>query len=106
MKESEKADNRLLEARVSTLRRERIMTVKEAISLAHRIDALIQRMLHGEAEFSYMRQTKQIKHTRGTLTNYEKTFRRALKLNPENSFMLYYDLNEQRWYTFHVAFLL
>lgn len=92
--------------RAACIRKERMITMEEAIHLAEKIEALFDCMLSGEADFSYIRQDGETEHTRGTLTNYQKVFKRPCVSYPENVFMLYYDLNTERWRTFHVAFLL
>ncbi|WP_071145456.1 SH3 beta-barrel fold-containing protein [Bacteroides ihuae] len=92
--------------RAACIRKEKMVTMEEAIQLAEKIEVLFTCMLSGEAEFSYMRQDGGVEETRGTLTNYQKVFKRPCVSYPENVFMLYYDLKAERWRTFHVAFLL
>ena len=49
----------------------------------------------------YTKQDGTVRHAVGTLTGYQHSFHRPYMPRPENTFVVYYDLEAKGWRTFH-----
>ena len=76
--------------RAAVIRQNNGMDKREALVVAHQIDVLIRKMYLAS-----------IRHAVGTLTGYEHCFHRPYTPRPENTFVVYYDLEAKGWRTFH-----
>ena len=84
-----------------SLRRIRLMKRAAVIVVAHQIAVLIRKMYLASVSFYYTKQDGSIRHAVGTLTGYEHCFHRPYTPRPENTFVVYYDLEAKGWRTFH-----
>ena len=58
--------------------------------------------MHREnVKFCYTKQDGTVRHAVGTLTGYQHSFHRPYMPRPENTFVVYYDLEAKGWRTFH-----
>ena len=78
--------------RAAVIRRNNDMNRRDALIIAHRIGGLIRKM---------HRQDGTVRHAVGTLTGYQHSFHRPYMPRPENTFVVYYDLEAKGWRTFH-----
>ena len=85
----------------AVIRQNNGMNRHDALVTAHRIGALIRQMHHGNVCFRYTKQDGTIRHATGTLTGYEHSFHRPYLPKPENTFVVYYDIEAKGWRTFH-----
>ena len=76
----------------AVIRQNNGMNRHDALVTAHRIGALIRQMHHGNVCFRYTKQDGTIRHATGTLTGYEHSFHRPYLPKPENTFVVYYDI--------------
>lgn len=79
----------------AVIRQNNGMNRHDALVTAHRIGALIRQMHHGNVCFRYTKQDGTIRHATGTLTGYEHSFHRPYLPKPENTFVVYYDIEVQ-----------
>ena len=87
--------------RAAVIRQNNGMDKREALVVAHQIDVLIRKMYLASVSFYYTKQDGSIRHAVGTLTGYEHCFHRPYTPRPENTFVVYYDLEAKGWRTFH-----
>ena len=87
--------------RAAVIRQNNGMDKREALVVAHQIDVLIRKMYLASVSFYYTKQDGSIRHAVGTLTGYEQSFHRPAPPRPENTFVVYYDLEAKGWRTFH-----
>lgn len=85
----------------AVIRQNNGMNRHDALVTAHRIGALIRQMHHGNVCFRYTKQDGTIRHATGTLTGYEHSFHHPYLPKPENTFVVYYDIEAKGWRTFH-----
>ena len=85
----------------AAIRKNNGMNRHDALVTAHRIGALIRQMHHGNVRFHYTRQDGSVRHAIGTLTGYEHSFHQPYIPRPENTFVVYYDIEAKGWRTFH-----
>ena len=85
----------------AAIRQNNGMNRHDALVTAHRIGALIRQMHHGNVRFHYTRQDGSVRHAIGTLTGYEHSFHQPYIPRPENTFVVYYDIEAKGWRTFH-----
>ena len=78
--------------RAAVIRQNNGMDKREALVVAHQIDVLIRKMYLASVSFYYTKQDGSIRHAVGTLTGYEHCFHRPYTPRPENTFVVYYDL--------------
>ena len=83
-----------LMTRAAVIRQNNGMDKREALVVAHQIDVLIRKMYLASVSFYYTKQDGSIRHAVGTLTGYEHCFHRPYTPRPENTFVVYYDLDE------------
>ena len=76
--------------RAAVIRRNNDMNRRDALIIAHRIGGLC-----------YTKQDGTVRHAVGTLTGYQHSFHRPYMPRPENTFVVYYDLEAKGWRTFH-----
>ncbi len=76
----------------AAIRQNNGMNRHDALVTAHRIGALIRQMHHGNVRFHYTRQDGSVRHAIGTLTGYEHSFHQPYIPRPENTFVVYYDI--------------
>lgn len=74
----------------------------QSVMMAHQIQRLIYLMHQGKVDFSYTKQDGTVRRATGTLTGYEHDFHQPYSPRPENTFIVYYDIEVQGWRTFHV----
>ena len=82
--------------RAAVIRQNNGMDKREALVVAHQIDVLIRKMYLASVSFYYTKQDGSIRHAVGTLTGYEHCFHRPYTPRPENTFVVYYDLDARR----------
>jgi len=58
-------------------------------------------MHRGGAPFRTPKQDGSVRHAIGTLTGYEHCFHQPYIPRPENTFVVYYDIEAKGWRTFH-----
>ena len=87
--------------RAAVIRQNNGMDKREALVVAHQIDVLIRKMYLASVSFYYTKQDGSIRHAVGTLTGYEHCFHRPYTPRPENTFVVYYDIEAKGWRTFH-----
>lgn len=85
----------------AVIRQSNGMSRHDALVTAHRIGKLIRQMHHGNVCFRYTKQDGTIRRATGTLIGYEHSFRRPYTPKPENTFVVYYDIDAKGWRTFH-----
>lgn len=85
----------------AAIRQNNGMNRHDALVTAHRIGALIRQMHHGNVRFHYTKQDGSVRHAIGTLTGYEHSFHQPYIPRPENTFVVYYDIEAKGWRTFH-----
>lgn len=85
--------------RAAVIRQNNGMDKREALVVAHQIDVLIRKMYLASVSFYYTKQDGSIRHAVGTLTGYEHCFHRPYTPRPENTFVVYYDLEAKGWRT-------
>ena len=88
--------------RAAVIRRNNDMNRRDALIIAHRIGGLIRKMHRENVKFCYTKQDGTVRHAVGTLTGYQHSFHRPYMPRPENTFVVYYDLEAKGWRTFHV----
>lgn len=76
----------------AAIRQNNGMNRHDALVTAHRIGALIRQMHHGNVRFHYTKQDGSVRHAIGTLTGYEHSFHQPYIPRPENTFVVYYDI--------------
>lgn len=74
---------------------------RDALLMAHQITTLIRQMHQGNVSFWYTKQDGTLRHAIGTLIGYEHCFHQPYMPRPENTFVVYYDVEAQGWRTFH-----
>ena len=77
----------------AVIRQNNGMNRHDALVTAHRIGKLIRQMHHGNVCFRYTKQDGTIRRATGTLIGYEHSFRRPYTPKPENTFVVYYDID-------------
>ena len=77
----------------AVIRQSNGMSRHDALVTAHRIGKLIRQMHHGNVCFRYTKQDGTIRRATGTLIGYEHSFRRPYTPKPENTFVVYYDID-------------
>jgi hypothetical protein len=70
------------------------------LAKARGIVRLVEEMKKGNASFTYLGQDGMMHTVKGTLTRYEKDFKRTYRTKPDNRFILYYDTQIDAWRTF------
>lgn len=85
----------------AAIRQNNGMNRHDALVTAHRIGALIRQMHHGNVRFHYTKQDGSVRHAIGTLTGYEHSFHQPYIPRPENTFVVYYNIEAKGWRTFH-----
>lgn len=85
----------------AVIRQSNGMSRHDALVTAHQIGKLIRQMHHGNVCFRYTKQDGTIRRATGTLIGYEHSFRRPYTPKPENTFVVYYDIDAKGWRTFH-----
>ena len=85
--------------RAAVIRQNNGMDKREALVVAHQIDVLIRKMYLASVSFYYTKQDGSIRHAVGTLTGYEHCFHRPYTPRPENTFVVYYDIEAKGWRT-------
>ena len=85
---------------------QRIRLMKQAAVIRQsngmsRHDALVTAHRIGNVCFRYTKQDGTIRRATGTLIGYEHSFRRPYTPKPENTFVVYYDIDAKGWRTFH-----
>ena len=85
----------------AVIRQSNSMSRHDALVTAHRIGKLIRQMHHGNVCFRYTKQDGTIRRATDTLIGYEHSFRRPYTPKPENTFVVYYDIDVKGWRTFH-----
>ena len=78
--------------RAAVIRRNNDMNRRDALIIAHRIGGLIRKMHRENVKFCYTKQDGTVRHAVGTLTGYQHSFHRPYMPRPENTFVVYYDL--------------
>ena len=86
--------------RAAVIRRNNDMNRRDALIIAHRIGGLIRKMHRENVKFCYTKQDGTVRHAVGTLTGYQHSFHRPYMPRPENTFVVYYDLEAKGWRTF------
>ena len=87
--------------RAAVIRRNNDMNRRDALIIAHRIGGLIRKMHRENVKFCYTKQDGTVRHAVGTLTGYQHSFHRPYMPRPENTFVVYYDLEATGWRTCH-----
>ena len=87
--------------RAAVIRRNNDMNRRDALIIAHRIGGLIRKMHRENVKFCYTKQDGTVRNAVGTLTGYQHSFHRPYMPRPENTFVVYYDLEAKGWRTFH-----
>lgn len=77
------------------------MNRRDSLVMAHQIEALVRKMHQENVRFCYTKQDGTVRHAIGTLTGYEHSFHQPYAPRPENTFIVYYDLEAKGWRTFH-----
>ena len=103
---TESFDSKSLEMRVSVIQKDRVLPYRHALVVANMAEHLLRLLKKGEVHFSYTRQDNTVCYAKGTLLNYTSCFGKPYASLPSNQFLLYYDLYNNQWRTFHLAFLL
>ncbi|WP_321479449.1 SH3 beta-barrel fold-containing protein [uncultured Bacteroides sp.] len=103
MMEERKLERRRLMFRAAAIQQENGFSKSAALLMAHGIERLIDRMHVGEVNFCYTKEDGQVRRARGTLTGYEHVFKKPYAPRPENTFVVYYDLDKCGWRTFRAA---
>lgn len=101
-----KVASRPLEQRIGVIRQDRLLSYRHALVVANLVEHLVQCLKKEEVCFSYIRQDNSVCHARGTLLGYTEAFGKPYQDLPGNQFLLYYDIECNRWITFHLSFLL
>ena len=86
--------------RAAVIRRNNDMNRRDALIIAHRIGGLIRKMHRENVKFCYTKQDGTVRHAVGTLTGYQHSFHRPYMPRPENTFVVYYDLEAKGWARF------
>jgi hypothetical protein len=73
------------------------------LAKAREVVRLIEEMKRGSASFTYLGQDGIMRNVKGTLTRYEKDFKRNYQANPDSRFVLYYDTTIGAWRTFQAT---
>lgn len=89
--------------RAAAIQLENGFSKSAALLMAHGIERLIEGMHRGEVAFSYTKEDGSVRRARGTLADYEYCFKRPYVPRPENTFVVYFDLDKQAWRTFRAA---
>ena len=89
--------------RAAVIRRNNDMNRRDALIIAHRIGGLIRKMHRENVKFCYTKQDGTVRHAVGTLTGYQHSFHRPYMPRPENTFVVYYDLEAKGWRTFQIS---
>ena len=79
---------------------QRVQLMKQA-AVIRQNNGMNRQMHHGNVCFRYTKQDGTIRHATGTLTGYEHSFHRPYLPKPENTFVVYYDIEAKGWRTFH-----
>ncbi|MBP1613629.1 MAG: hypothetical protein H6Q13_1077, partial [Bacteroidetes bacterium] len=101
--EERRIERRRLMYRAAAIQQENGFSKSAALLMAHGIERLIEGMHRGEVTFSYTKEDGSVRKARGTLTDYEYCFKRPYVPRPENTFVVYFDLEKRGWRTFRAA---
>jgi|GEM_PF-6829410 len=100
-------DNQEINARIGRwinfIRAEKIFSFKESLQIATRADYIINNMLTGNTQFSYITRSGKRKDVCGTLTLYKNHFGKLYAIEKAGPFVPYYDVDKKQWFVFHLS---
>jgi hypothetical protein len=73
------------------------------LAKARKVVLLIEKMKSGTVTFTYVGQDGVERTVRGTLTRYEKDFKKPYRTNPDSWFIVYYNTEVEGWRAFQVT---